>query len=160
MSLWRATQHSSVSAWWVCVAAAGPGQTGPAGWPARRWGGAGGTGAPPGGGGGGTQGFQRPGSGVTARPGDTSDIIGDPIGHDALMSELQSEMIPYTPEELIAIAQKELAWCENEMKKASRELGYGDDWKKALEHVKNTYVEPGKQPQMITGPGDRSNQVR
>jgi hypothetical protein len=35
------------------------------------------------------------------------------------------------------------------MKKASRELGYGDDWKKALEHVKNTYVEPGKQPQMI-----------
>ena len=65
------------------------------------------------------------------------------------MSELQSEMIPYTPEELIAIAQKELAWCENEMKKASRELGYGDDWKKALEHVKNTYVEPGKQPQMI-----------
>jgi hypothetical protein len=39
------------------------------------------------------------------------------------MSELQSEMIPYTPEELIAIAQKELAWCENEMKKASRELG-------------------------------------
>jgi hypothetical protein len=111
--------------------------------------GGGGTGAPPGGGGGGTQGFQRPGSGVTARPGDTSDIIGDPIGHDALMSELQSEMIPYTPEELIAIGQKELAWCENEMKKAARELGYGDDWKKALEHVKTTYVEPGKQPQMI-----------
>ena len=42
-----------------------------------------------------------------------------------------------------------MAWCENEMKKASRELGYGDDWHKALEHVKNLYVEPGKQPQMI-----------
>lgn len=111
--------------------------------------GGGGTGAPPGGGGGGTQGFQRPGSGLTARPGDTSDIIGDPIGQDALISELQSEMIPYTPEELIAIANKEFAWCENEMKKASRELGYGDDWKKALEHVKNTYVEPGKQPELI-----------
>jgi uncharacterized protein (DUF885 family) len=129
--------------------AAGPGQTGPQGGPRGGGGAGGGTVAPPGGGGGGTQGFQRTGSGVTARPGDTSDIIGDPIGHDALMSELQSEMIPYTPEELIAIAQKELAWCENEMKKASRELGYGDDWKKALEHVKNTYVEPGKQPQMI-----------
>ena len=128
---------------------ASSGQTGPQGGQRGGGGGGGGTGAPPGGGGGGTQGFQRPGSGVTARPGDTSDIIGDPIGHDALMSELQSEMIPYTPEELIAIAQKELAWCENEMKKASRELGYGDDWKKALEHVKNTYVEPGKQPQMI-----------
>ena len=86
---------------------------------------------------------------ATARAGDTSDIIGDPIGRDALLSELQSEMIPYTPEELIAIANKEMAWCENEMKKASRDLGYGDDWKKALEHVKNLYVEPGKQPEMI-----------
>jgi uncharacterized protein (DUF885 family) len=85
----------------------------------------------------------------TARAGDTSDIVGDPIGRDALLSELQSEMIPYTPEELIAIANKEMAWCENEMKKASRDLGYGDDWKKALEHVKQQYVEPGKQPEMI-----------
>ena len=65
------------------------------------------------------------------------------------MSELQSEMIPYTPEELIDLANKEFAWCENEMKKASREMGFGDDWKKALEKVKNTYVEPGKQPELI-----------
>jgi len=35
------------------------------------------------------------------------------------------------------------------MKRASRDLGYGDDWHKALEHVKNLYVEPGKQPQLI-----------
>jgi len=97
---------------------------------------------------GGGQGLQRPG-GNTARPGDSSDIIGDPIGREALLVELRSEMIPYTPEEIIAIGEKEMAWCENEMKKASRELGYGDDWKKALEHVKNLYVEPGKQPQMI-----------
>ena len=83
------------------------------------------------------------------RAGDASDIVGDPIGRAALISELQFEMIPYTPEELIAFAEKEFAWCENEMKKASRELGYGDDWKKALEHVKNLYVEPGKQPEMI-----------
>lgn len=106
----------------------------------------------PGGGGGGGQGggqnFQRPGGG-NARPGDSSDIIGDPIGREALLSELKSEMIPYTPEEIIAIGEKEMAWCENEMKKASRDLGYGDDWKKALEHVKNLYVDPGKQPEMI-----------
>ena len=104
-------------------------------------------GGPAGGGGGqgGGQGFQRP----TARPGDTSDIVGDPIGREALLSELRSEMIPYTPEEIIAIGEKEMAWCENEMKKASRDLGYGDDWHKALEHVKNLYVEPGKQPEMI-----------
>jgi uncharacterized protein (DUF885 family) len=99
------------------------------------------------GGGGGSQGFQRPAA--NARPGDTSDIVGDPIGREALLVELRSEMIPYTPEELIAIGEKEMAWCENEMKKASRELGYGDDWHKALEHVKNLYVEPGKQPEMI-----------
>ena len=110
-----------------------------------------GTGGGPGGGGGGFgggQGFQRPG-GSAARPGDASDIVGDPIGREALLVELRSEMIPYTPEELIAIGEKEMAWCENEMKKAARELGYGDDWHKALEHVKNLYVEPGKQPQMI-----------
>jgi len=94
------------------------------------------------------QGFQRP-AGSSARPGDASDIVGDPIGREALLSELRSEMIPYTPEELIAIGEKEMTWCENEMKKASRDLGYGDDWHKALEHVKNLYVEPGKQPEMI-----------
>jgi len=110
---------------------------------------AGGPGSGPGGGSpGGGQGPQRP-SGSNARPGDASDIVGDPIGREALLSELRSEMIPYTPEELIAIGEKEMAWCENEMKKASRDLGYGDDWHKALEHVKNLYVEPGKQPEMI-----------
>jgi uncharacterized protein (DUF885 family) len=108
-------------------------------------------GAGPGGAGGqgqGGGGGQRPGA-AQARAGDNSDIIGDPIGRDALISELQYEMIPYTPEELISFAEKEFAWCENEMKKASRELGYGDDWKKALEHVKNLYVDPGKQPELI-----------
>jgi uncharacterized protein (DUF885 family) len=35
------------------------------------------------------------------------------------------------------------------MKKASREMGFGDDWKKALEAVKQKYVEPGKQPELI-----------
>lgn len=80
---------------------------------------------------------------------DTTTIIGDPIGREALLSELAYEMIPYTPEELIAIAKKELDWCEAEMIKASRELGYGDDWHKALEYVKGLHVEPGKQPELI-----------
>jgi uncharacterized protein (DUF885 family) len=84
-----------------------------------------------------------------ATPGDTSDIIGSPIGRERLLEELDYEMIPYTPEELIDVAHREFAWCENEMRRASREMGFGDDWKKALEKVKNMYVEPGKQPQMI-----------
>ncbi|HEX4945164.1 MAG TPA: DUF885 family protein [Blastocatellia bacterium] len=121
----------------------------------------GGTGGRGGGGGFGGQGGGRGGAGgggnfggggraqAVARVGDTSDIIGDPIGREALMVELQTEMIPYTPEEIIAIGWKELAWCEAEMKKAARELGFGDDVHKALEHVKNKYVEPGKQPEMI-----------
>ena len=83
------------------------------------------------------------------KPGDTTEIIGDPIGREALMSELAFEMIPYSPEELVAIANKEYAWCEVEMKRASRDLGYGDDWMKALEYVKTLYVEPGKQPELI-----------
>ncbi|MGH9753427.1 MAG: DUF885 family protein [Blastocatellia bacterium] len=97
---------------------------------------------------GGGRGGRGNGAGA-ARPADSSDIIGDPIGREGLMVELAAEMIPYTPEELIAIGWKELAWCESEMKKASRELGFGDDWHKALEHVKNKYVEPGKQPELI-----------
>ncbi len=80
---------------------------------------------------------------------DKITIIGDPIGRDALLRELEFEMIPYTPEELVEIANKEFAWCEAEMKKASREMGFGDDWKKALEAVKGKYVEPGKQPELI-----------
>lgn len=128
-----------------------------AGGPGGAGRGAGG-GAPGGGGFAGGGGGQRGGGGgfgggagrtVAARPGDASDIIGDPIGREALMVELAAEMIPYTPEELIAIGWKELAWCEAEMKKAAREMGYGDDWQKALEAVKNKYVEPGKQPEMI-----------
>jgi uncharacterized protein (DUF885 family) len=102
-----------------------------------------------GGGRGGGGGSGGAGSAGVARAGDSSDIIGDPIGREGLMVELAAEMIPYTPEELIAIGWKELDWCENEMKKASRELGFGDDWRRALEHVKNKYVEPGKQPEMI-----------
>lgn len=80
---------------------------------------------------------------------DNTTIIGDPIGRDALLRELRAELIPYTPEELIEIAEREYAWCEREMLSASRELGYGDDWHAALEHVKHQHVAPGEQPRLI-----------
>lgn len=80
---------------------------------------------------------------------DGSGIIGKPIGKAALMESLAMEFIPYTPEQLIKTAEKQFDWCKKEMIKASRELGYGDDWKAALEHVKNTYVPAGEQPQAI-----------
>ena len=69
--------------------------------------------------------------------------MGDAVGRDMLVSELAYEMIPYTPEEIVEIANREFAWCDAEMLRASREMGYGDDWKKALEHVKSDYVAPG-----------------
>ena len=80
---------------------------------------------------------------------DKSGIIGKPAGRAELMRQLNYEMISYTPEELIDIANKEFAWCDAEMLKASREMGFGDNWKAALEKVKNTYVPAGKQPEMI-----------
>ncbi len=83
------------------------------------------------------------------KPGDHDTIVGDAVGRDMLVSELAYEMIPYTPEELLEIANREFAWCDAEMLRASRELGYGDDWKKALEHVKSDYVPPGQQPALI-----------
>jgi uncharacterized protein (DUF885 family) len=75
--------------------------------------------------------------------------VGDPIGREGLLEDLAGEMIPYTPEELIEIGNREYAWCEAEMKKASREMGFGDDWMKALEAVKNAYVPRGRQPALI-----------
>jgi len=80
---------------------------------------------------------------------DGSDIVGRPIGRDALLADLHDEMIPYTPEELITIGEREFAWCESEMKKASRRMGCGDDWRKAVEKVKTMHEDAGQQPYLI-----------
>jgi len=79
----------------------------------------------------------------------TGPIVGDPIGAAGLQGDLDYEMIPYTPEELIAIAQREYAFSLSEMRRAARQMGFGDDWKGALEKVKNTFVEPGRQPDLV-----------
>ncbi len=90
------------------------------------------------------------GAGTTETPSaNTGPIIGDPIGATGLAVDLRHEMIPYTAEELIAIAEREYAFSLSEVKKAAREMGFGDDWKAAMEKVKDTYVAPGKQPEMI-----------
>jgi len=87
---------------------------------------------------------------------DGSGIIGKPVGRKTLIKNLEYEFIPYTPEELIETAESQFAWCKAEMIKAAKEMGYGDDWKAALEHVKNTYVAPGKQPEAINSLYDHS----
>jgi len=80
---------------------------------------------------------------------DPDTIIGDPIGREPLLADLRYERIPYTPEELIEIAEQEFAWCDREMLRASREMGFGDDWHAAMEKVKTLHVEPGEQPVLI-----------
>lgn len=80
---------------------------------------------------------------------DSSGITGAARGREGLVRDLQDEFIPYSPEQLIALAEREFAWCEAEMKKASRQMGFGDDWKAALEKTKGMHVAPGGQPAMI-----------
>jgi hypothetical protein len=77
---------------------------------------------------------------------DNSGITGYPVGRSELIRQLNYELVNYTPEELIEIANKEFAWCDKEMLKASQDMGFGKDWKKALEKVKQSYVPPGEQP--------------
>ena len=80
---------------------------------------------------------------------DGSGIIGNPIGSTELVRQLKYEWISYGPEDLVDIANKEFAWCDAELLKASRDMGFGDKWKDALEKVKQTYVPPGKQPEAM-----------
>jgi uncharacterized protein (DUF885 family) len=84
---------------------------------------------------------------------DEDPLVGDPIGAQALADDLAAESIPYNPEELIAIAQQEFAYCEGELRKASREMGCGDDWKAALAKVKADYVPPGQQNDLVADLG-------
>jgi hypothetical protein len=80
---------------------------------------------------------------------DDSGIPGAARGRQGLILDLTEAMIPYSPEQLMVLAEREFAWQEEEMLKASRELGFGDDWKAALEHVKGMHPPPGGQPAVI-----------
>jgi hypothetical protein len=79
----------------------------------------------------------------------TGPVIGEPIGEEGLRAHLANEMIPYTAEELIAIAEAEFAWMEEALVEAAREMGYGDDWRAAQEAVKQLAVPPGQKPAVV-----------
>lgn len=83
---------------------------------------------------------------------DEDPLVGDPIGREALLADIRGEMLAYTPEELIAVGERELAWCEGEVAKAAKEMGY-DDWKLALAKVKEAHVEPGEQQNLVRDEG-------
>jgi hypothetical protein len=56
---------------------------------------------------------------------------------------------PLRAEDLVKIAEREFAWCEAEMLKASRAMGFGDDWRAAMEKVKTLHVQPGRQIDLV-----------
>jgi hypothetical protein len=74
---------------------------------------------------------------------------GGPVGEAALRAHLAREMVPYSPEELLAIAEREFVWMDKALLDASRRLGYGDDWRAAQEAVKRTAVPPGGKPAVV-----------
>ena len=86
---------------------------------------------------------------------DPETIIGDPIGREALVADLRHELIAYTPEQLIALAERELAWCQREMEKAAAEMGQSD-WREALEIVKSRHPAPGEQPRLVVELADEA----
>lgn len=79
---------------------------------------------------------------------DPETIIGDPVGRQALQDSLAFQMIPYSPEELIALAERELAWTHAEMTRVAKQMGH-DDWRQALESVKTRSPAPGEQPLLV-----------
>lgn len=79
---------------------------------------------------------------------DDDPLVGDPIGAEALAADMRAEFLPYSPQDLIALGEREAAWCEAELKKASADMGLGDDWKAALAKVKANHVPPGHQDQL------------
>jgi len=80
---------------------------------------------------------------------DNSGITGAARGRLGLLHDLADERIPYTPEELIALGYKELEWLEAEMRKASQQMGFGDNWKGAVEKVKGMHPAPGGKPAAV-----------
>jgi len=77
------------------------------------------------------------------------DIVGDPVGREAIERDLRDALVAYSPEELVAIAREEQAWCVHELRRAAADMGLGDDWRAAIERVKEDHVPPGAQPSLV-----------
>ena len=78
-------------------------------------------------------------------------LSGEPIGEAELRRILDREYLAYDARDLLRIGEEEFAWCEREMLRASRELGFGDDWRAALESVKENHVPLGEQDALVAG---------
>ncbi len=77
-------------------------------------------------------------------------LLGTPIGAEELALAIRHEILPYDAATLLKIGERERAWCEVEMKRAAKEMGFGDDWKAALTKIKADFVEPGQQAELVS----------
>ena len=92
---------------------------------------------------------------LASQKGNADDpLVGDPIGAPALTAGLAHEMIPYSPEELINIANREFAWCESQLAAAATAMGTTP--KGAIEKIKLAHVPPGGQPALAVAEANRS----
>jgi len=80
---------------------------------------------------------------------DEDPMVGDPVGDQALQRLLAGAMIAYSPNEIVAIGERELAWCEGEMRTAASAMGFAENWKGALTKVKSSFVPPGSQDDLV-----------
>lgn len=82
-------------------------------------------------------------------------LVGEPIGRDRLLAGLARERIAYSPEELVAIGEQQLAFCDAEMMKAANALGC-DSIAAALEIVKSHQAPPGEQDDLVRAIAEES----
>jgi uncharacterized protein (DUF885 family) len=75
------------------------------------------------------------------------------MGREALCEALRFERIAYAPEEVISIAEREMAWCDAEAERVVRELGVEGGWKAAVEKVKGMFRPPGEQDDLVREQG-------
>lgn len=88
--------------------------------------------------------------------GEGAPIIGDPVLAEGLQADLAVEMIPYSAEELIRIGEREFEWIEEQFRIVANDMGFGDNWKAALEYTKELAPPPGEKPWRIFQIGDYS----
>ncbi len=80
---------------------------------------------------------------------DDDPIVGTPLGPDALRRAIGFEFIAYGPEELLAIGEREFEWCDAELAKAARDIGFDDDVAGAIASVKARHAPPGHQDDLV-----------
>jgi hypothetical protein len=86
---------------------------------------------------------------VAGKKGEPADpLVGEPIGDARLAAALRRERLPHSVDELIAIGQRELEYCDERMAEEAAALG-AESVAAALEIVKADHPAPGEQDDYV-----------